>query len=322
MRLPATFRGDFPCSDCESIRYHLDLWPDQSFLLHREWIGKNETRDEIGRWRVEPDRNALVLYSGDESLPQFEIVSEDHLRPVGTQGTPSGTTTSPYELVSDGSLSPIDPSLTLGGEMMYMADAARFAECLTGHDYPIAMEGEYMQLERAYLEHVKEPGARLYVTFEGRITDRPRMEGGGTERTVVVTRFINAWPSQQCERAQAHATLTNTYWRIDRLEGSAIEPVEGRREPHMLLRRQNLDLAYGATVGCNQLSGTFTLDGQNIAFRPGVSTLMACLPPLDAIEELFGAVLAKTSHWQINGSTLEFLDANGESIALFEAVYL
>ena len=50
--------------------------------------------------------------------------------------------------------------------------------------------------------------------------------------------------------------------------------------------------------------------------------MMACLPPLDEIEELFGAVLAKTARWQINGSTLEFLDANGASIALFEAVYL
>ena len=322
MRLPATFRGDFPCADCEAIRYHLNLWPDQSFQLRRQWVGRNQTLDVIGRWRVEPDRNALVLYAGDDALPQFEIVGEDRLRPLGTGNTPSGTNTSPYELVSDGALDPIDPSLTFGGEMVYMADAARFTECLTGRDYPIAMEGDYLQLERTYLQRVREPGARLYVTFEGKIADRPEMDGPGTERTVVVTRFINAWPDQQCERAQAHASLTNTYWRIDRLDGKPVERVEDRREPHLILRREAIDLTYGATVGCNQMGGTFSLDGEKIHFRPGASTLMACTPALDAAEKLLGEVLAKTARWRINGSTLELFDSSGKSIGLFEAVYL
>jgi hypothetical protein len=40
LRLPATFRGDLPCADCEAVRHHLDLWPDQVFHLQREWLGK------------------------------------------------------------------------------------------------------------------------------------------------------------------------------------------------------------------------------------------------------------------------------------------
>lgn len=322
MRLPATFRGDFPCADCEAIRYHLNLWPDQSFQLRRDWVGKRHTEDVIGRWRVEPDRNALVLYAGDDALPQFEIIGEDRLRPLGMRSTPSGTIASPYELKSEGTLAPIDPSLTFGGEMIYMADAARFTECLTGRDYPIAMEGEYLQLERAYLEKAREPGGRLYVTFEGTISDRPKMDGPGTERTIVVTRFINAWPDQQCERAQAHASLTNTYWRIDRLDGKPVERVQDRREPHLILRREEIDLTYGATVGCNQMGGTFSLDGEKIHFRPGASTLMACAPSLDATEKLLAEVLARTARWRINGSTLELFDSSGKSIGLFEAVYL
>jgi copper homeostasis protein (lipoprotein) len=322
MRLPATFRGDFPCADCEAIRYQLNLWPDQSFQLRREWVGRDQTLDVIGRWRVEPDRNALVLYAGDDALPQFEIVGEDHLRPLGMRSTPSGTVASPYELVSQGTLDPIDPSLTFGGEMIYLADAARFTECLTGRDYPIAMEGEYLQLERAYLETVREPGARLYVTFEGTIRDRPKMDGPGAERTIVVSRFINAWPDQQCERAQAHASLTNTYWRIDRLDGKPVERVEDRREPHLILRREEIDLTYGATVGCNQMGGTFALDGEKIQFRPGVSTLMACTPALDATEKLLGEVLTRTARWRISGGTLELFDSSGKSVGLFEAVYL
>jgi heat shock protein HslJ len=288
-------------------------------------MGKHQTVDVIGRWRVEPDRNALVLYAGDDALPQFEIVGEDRLRPLGMRSTPAGTVASPYELASDGMLDPIDPSLTFGGEMIYMADmadAARITECLTGRDYPIAMEGDYLLLERAYLETAREPGARLYVTFEGTISDRPKMDGPGTERAIVVTRFINAWPDQQCERAQAHASLTNTYWRIDRLDSKPVERVQDRREPHLILRREEIDLTYGATVGCNQMGGTFSLDGERIHFRPGASTLMACTPSLDATEKLLGEVLARTARWQINGSTLELFDSSGKSVGLFEAVYL
>jgi len=33
----------------------------------------------------------------------------------------------------------------------YLADAAQFEECLTGRSYPVAMEGDYLALERAYL---------------------------------------------------------------------------------------------------------------------------------------------------------------------------
>lgn len=60
LRLPATFRGDLPCADCEGVRLHLDLWPDQVFHLRREWLGKDPVRGEVGRWRVDPARRALL----------------------------------------------------------------------------------------------------------------------------------------------------------------------------------------------------------------------------------------------------------------------
>jgi hypothetical protein len=88
---------------------------------------------------------------------------------------------------------------TFGGELTYMADAAQFTDCRTGHRYPVAMEADWITTERAYLKDVKEPGGRLYVTFEGSIAQRPRMEGNGTEPSVVVQRFIGTWPGRRCE---------------------------------------------------------------------------------------------------------------------------
>ncbi|MGH8221893.1 MAG: YbaY family lipoprotein [Woeseiaceae bacterium] len=87
---------------------------------------------------------------------------------------------------------PTGRSRLFGGEMVYMADAARFRECKTDRGYPIATEGDFVKLQKAYLKDVKKPGARLYATFEGSMADRPRMEGSGVEQSVVVSRFINA----------------------------------------------------------------------------------------------------------------------------------
>jgi len=69
------------------------------------------------------------------------------------------------------------PVLPFTGEMRYMADAALFTDCRTGRTLPIAMEADYLKMERAYLKAVVEPGAPMYVTFEGFIVPRPKMEG-------------------------------------------------------------------------------------------------------------------------------------------------
>jgi len=91
----------------------------------------------------------------------------------------------------------------LSGEMAYMADAARFTDCSTGRSYPVAMEADFVKMERAYLAAVKQPGARLYVQFEGTIVDRPKMEGEGSEPTVVVTRFLEVEAQKSCKPAEA-----------------------------------------------------------------------------------------------------------------------
>ena len=76
---------------------------------------------------------------------------------------------------------PIEEPMRLRGMYVYFADSARFAECLTGLDRPVAFEKDSIELERAYLDARTEPGARMMATFEGHITQRPAMEGDGTD---------------------------------------------------------------------------------------------------------------------------------------------
>ena len=212
-----------------------------------------------------------------------------------------------------------EPDSFVIGMFVYMADAARLSECRTGQSVQVAMEGDYQTLERAYLEARTAPEQPLLVTFDGAIEERPRMEGSGAEPTAVVRRFINVWPGETCERNLADASLTNTYWRIVRLAGEKVGPVEGHREPHLLLSTES---RFRATVGCNQMVGGYHLDGQALTFGAAASTMMACPSPLDELERRLAETLEKTARWRINAQFLELEDSDGKAIALLQSVYL
>ncbi len=320
LRLPASFRGVLPCADCEGVRHHLDLWPDQVFHLRREWLGTDRVRGDMGRWRVDPGRRALILQGGSEAPIQFEIRGTDRLRQLDVLGKPIASEL-PYELESDGTLEPADVPSIMAGEMTYTADSPRFTECLTGRSYPISAGDEALKLQRAYLAAVKEPGAKLYVTVEGTLTQRPGMEGDRLVPTMTVERFINVWPEQACSRAKATASLFNTYWRIVRLDAAPVTPAPGRREPHLLLRQTQEGKSYAATVGCNQLIGPVEASGGKLSFKRVATTLMVCPPPLAELEHELGSVLERARRGQVVGNTLALQDELGNELALLEAVY-
>ena len=213
-------------------------------------------------------------------------------------------------------------AMPLAGEVIYMADAARIRECHSGRSYPIAQEGDFIALQEAYREAAPEPGAPVFMTFDGVIVDRPKIDGEGVERTIAVRRFINAWPQERCDRAMADASLTNTYWRIVKLEDKRLHVMQEQREPHLILRQVE-EPRFAATVGCNQINGRYSVSGNTISFgKDAASTMMACIPPLDEYEQSLLVVLANVKSWRIIGNTLEFFDESGSSRALFEAVYL
>jgi copper homeostasis protein (lipoprotein) len=135
----------------------------------------------------------------------------------------------------------------------------------------------------------------------------------------VVARFIAVWPMQTCERSMYDEALVDTYWKVLRVGEITLGVAEGRREPHMVLRSR--EGAYVATVGCNQLFGSFGLDGASLAFSQGASTMMVCAPPLDDWERALAGALAAAESWQTVGPGLELFDAGGASIALFQAVH-
>jgi copper homeostasis protein (lipoprotein) len=68
----------------------------------------------------------------------------------------------------------------------YMADAARFRDCRTNQEYPVAMEGAYIDVERAYSKSGIEPGSELMIEIVGRYLERPSMEGNSSEINLII----------------------------------------------------------------------------------------------------------------------------------------
>jgi putative lipoprotein len=97
------------------------------------------------------------------------------------------------------------------------------------------------------------------------------------------------------EPPRADAALLNTYWRILSLAGEPVSVIDGRREPHVILRSSDGHDSWSASVGCNSLAGTISVDGDRIAFKSGIATLMACPPPLDALEQSLGRSLTSST---------------------------
>ncbi len=321
LKLPASFTGTIPCADCDTMHLRLDLWPDQVFHLRRSWTGKGGKemrRDSIGRWSVDPDTEVLALSGPGDDL-QMQIVGDDRMRLISRDGKAieSGTD---YVLTAGAAFEPFEPHLPLRGMLTYVADQARFTECLTGRDYPLIKDGDYEALEHAYLAAGAEAGGPIMASFDGGIMQTPKATGVAAVPGVLVERFVGVWPGETCERTLGAASLTNTYWKILRLDGSEVAAGEGRREPNLILREG--DPRYTATVGCNELAGSFTLMEKQLSFGPAAATAMACPAPLDGWEKQLSHALAATASWRIEGQTLELLDAAGNALALLQAVYL
>jgi copper homeostasis protein (lipoprotein) len=207
--LPASWRGDLPDAG-GTTRWQVDLASDGTYQLRQTFRNRPTPNrfDDIGRWRLEPGgprptngSPRLVLRGGREAPLFFQpLAGGAALRKLDLDGQPirSGH---PDRLPRLATPDPIEPRLLLPGMFRYMADAASLRLCATGTRLPVAMEGDYLRLERAYLaaRPANGAGAPLLVTLEGLITSRPSAEvGRGPERTVVVKRFVGVHPGQGC----------------------------------------------------------------------------------------------------------------------------
>lgn len=268
----------------------LDLGTDHAFAAR----GLGGDDDRIGRWgqhgfeiTLRDDRGSSVVRVGDDAtlrLPGGRV-----LRRVPTAP-------------------PLEPRLRLRGSFVYFADAARFTECLTGRSYAVAMQDDYLALERGYLAARREPAEPVIATLDGRLGWAPPMEGEGTRPTLFVERFDQMWPRESCGTPLAAAVFTETWWAVTRLEGAPVTAAMFQTEPHLVFSEGG-GRFYGSG-GCNRIAGAWRGDGTALTLTPGPMTMMACERGMDTERHLVG-LMRRVQGYRITGSHLELVDAAG-----------
>lgn len=126
-----------------------------------------------------------------------------------------------------------------------------------------------------------------------------------------------AKPAATAESMKPDVTLTNTYWKLVELNGAAVAPGEGK-ELHMILRREDQVAGY---AGCNQFTGSVTVNGDGLAVGPIASTRRMC-PEVMAQEDAFLQALENAHRYDISGEDLALEDASGAVAMRFVAVYM
>jgi copper homeostasis protein (lipoprotein) len=315
--LPASFEGELPCADCPGIYYHLDLFEDRVFFLRMTYLGRGAgaVHDVVGSWALDREGGSITLVGGSEGPIFFRIVDAHTIRKLDIEGRDIESSLN-YDLKRKEGLVPIEPRLEMRGMYRYMADAALFEECLSGRRFLVAREADNAALERAYLEARPEPGEPLLVSIQGRIAERPAVEGDAMVLTVVPERFLGVWPGETCGARVPQAELEDTYWKLTRIGGEPVLAIDRRREPRLVLRSEDRRMnGYG---GCNRLMGEYSLDGDSIRFSQIGTTKMACVEG-DETELALLAALERARRWRLIGRHLDLLDDAGNLLARFEA---
>lgn len=87
---------------------------------------------------------------------------------------------------------------SITGNFLYMADAALFTYCGTGKKVPVSMEGEYILVERAYLNANLKTLEPLFIEIIGDIGARDNGEGRNTPH-LIIKKLILSDTKRICE---------------------------------------------------------------------------------------------------------------------------
>ncbi len=88
-----------------------------------------------------------------------------------------------------------------------------------------------------------------------------------------------------------------------------------QREPHVVFHSEGKRVtAFG---GCNQMSGTFEIEGEKLTLSRMAATMMACETGMEQ-EQALHDVFNRVARWKIDGDRLELSDIGGETLAMFE----
>jgi len=312
------YLGLIPGANCQT-KYQLDLFANKTYLL-RTTCRKNNVNsknsDDIGKWHID-SQNRLVLRGGREAPKYFYILDNNSIQVMDLSGEKIESKLN-YTLQASSSAKTLEPELYMTGMYNYMADAARFQECITGVKYPVAFEEDSLALERAYLKIKRVPNEPLKVHIKAKVALKTSMEGNKKVPTIVVKKFIKIIQKETCPHLGSEAKLTNTYWKLTILNDKALPHTQAKKREAFLIFSNG---KVKGNSGCNGLGGTYALSGDKISFsdKGFMMTRMFCQ---GSVEIEFIKTLKKMYRYKIVGEYLEIFDIHDIKLARFESVYL
>jgi heat shock protein HslJ len=112
-----------------------------------------------------------------------------------------------------------------------------------------------------------------------------------------------------------NTTLVGPYWRAIELAGKLVPTQDAKREAHLIFQAGG---RLSGSDGCNQLTGSYELKGDAIAFGQLAGTQMACIN-IGNTDQTFRDALKRATRVTAAADRLQFSDAAGTRLAVFAA---
>lgn len=109
-------------------------------------------------------------------------------------------------------------------------------------------------------------------------------------------------------------SLVGTFWELTEIRGDALNKESDQRKLNMVLSEEGQRIS--GFSGCNQFTGTYTLNGDQLQVGPLASTMMACFKGMEQ-EDAYQKALQAATHYQIRGPILQLLDSDNEVVLQF-----
>lgn len=315
--LPASYSGVLPCANCEGIETRITLREDQTFFMTQTYLGiagPNQSTD-LGRWVMSHFGNVVVMKGQHGDIRYFKLNSPHELTLLDLEAR-SIISALNYSLKRSADVEPMDVKIfPLNGMYRYKADAGLFTECVSGIQFPVVQLGDNAKLEQAYLDKRAEIDQLLYASIYGHIRMFEGVDGAPEKPMIHPLRFEFINSESKCEAPLQSASLQDQFWSLVQLKGKPVVLLENPRVPGITLHAENNRLS--GSGGCNQLLGTYTIEGNSLQTNLLAATKMACLDGGN-IEQEFINMLTQVKTWNILGQRLELYDQLGAALARFE----
>ena len=145
-------------------------------------------------------------------------------------------------------------------------------------------------------------------------------EGHGNEVALLLKRVTSTGStigSVTASNTGASTALENTNWKLTRLGDTPVSAASPQQQPNLILDSKTQRVS--GSSGCNRMTGSYHVNGDELTFSQMAGTMMACISGMDT-ETTFLQALGQVKKWRVAGNELELLNDAGSVVAHFEAV--